>query len=57
MIAMTSSAAAHTCATTCQPNATMTNGARNFVTAAPTLPMPKMPNAVPCVSFGYHLET
>ncbi len=35
----------------------MTSGARNFVTAAPTLPAPKMPRAVPCLSFGNHLDT
>ena len=35
-----------------QPIATMTKGARNFVTAEPTLPAPKMPSAVPCFPRG-----
>jgi hypothetical protein len=47
-IAMTRSATAQTLATASQPKATMTNGARNFVTAAPTLPEPKTPSASPC---------
>ncbi len=34
------------------PNATITNGATNLVTAAPTLPTPKMPSAVPCLFCG-----
>ena len=35
----------------------MTNGATNFVTAAPTLPAPKIPSAVPCLPTGYQRET
>jgi hypothetical protein len=54
---MTSRPSAQSCATASQPNATITIGARNFVTAAPTLPAPKTPSAVPCRSFGYHFET
>ena len=38
--------------TPCQPIATITHGARNLVTAAPTLPMPKKPSAEPCFSSG-----
>ena len=57
MTAMTTSAAAQICATASQPQATMTKGARNFVTAAPTLPMPQMPSAVPWLSFGNQCET
>jgi hypothetical protein len=57
MIAITTSAAAQIWATACQPKATMTNGALNFVTAAPTLPTPKMPSAVPCFSLGYQRLT
>ena len=34
----------------------MTNGARNLVTAAPTLPAPKMPSAVPCLPVGYQRD-
>ena len=37
--------------------AIMITGAANFVTAAPTLPAPKMPSAVPCFSLGNHLAT
>ena len=37
--------------------ATSTNGAMNLVTAAPTLPAPKMPSAVPCRSVGYQRDT
>ena len=55
--AVTTSAMAQTWATICQPNATRTNGAVNLVTAAPTLPAPKIPRAVPCFSFGYHFDT
>ena len=33
----------------------MMNGATNLVTAAPTLPAPKMPSAVPCFSVGIPL--
>ena len=53
----TSSATAQMLATIFQPKATMITGARNLVTAAPTLPAPKMPSAVPCFSFGYHVDT
>ena len=35
----------------------MMKGATNLVTAAPTLPAPKMPSAVPWLSFGNHLDT
>ena len=55
--AVTTSATAQTCATIGQPNATMTVGAASLVTAAPILPAPKMPSAVPCFSGGYHFET
>ena len=41
----------------CQPKATRTSGAKNLVTAEPTLPAPKMPSAVPCFSGGYQRET
>jgi hypothetical protein len=44
-------------ATLFQPQATMMNGARNLVTAAPTLPAPKMPSAVPCLSASYQRDT
>ncbi len=54
---MTSSPTAQSCATIFHPKATMITGARNFVTAAPTLPAPKIPSAVPCFSFGNHRET
>ena len=37
--------------------ATITIGARNLVTAAPTLPAPKMPRAMPCFSTGNQRET
>jgi hypothetical protein len=57
MTAVTASTTAQICATACQPIATMTHGATNLVTAAPTLPMPKKPSAEPCRSCGYHLET
>ena len=48
---------AQTRATVVQPKATITKGATNLVTAAPTLPAPKMPSAVPWRPRGYHLET
>jgi hypothetical protein len=51
-IAMTASAAAQISATLCQPQASSTKGARSFVTAAPTLPTPKIPSAVPCLAAG-----
>ncbi len=54
---MTIIAAAQISATACQPKATMTIGAKNFVTAEPTLPAPKMPSATPCFSGGYQRET
>ena len=41
------SSAAQTFATPCQPKPTITKGATNLVTAAPMLPAPKMPSAVP----------
>jgi len=49
--------AAQTSATAFQPKATMMKGATNLVTAAPTLPAPKMPSATPCFSVGYQRET
>ena len=52
MAAMTASAAAQISATLCQPQASSTKGATNLVTAAPTLPTPKMPSAVPCLPTG-----
>ena len=45
--AMTARTAAQMSATDCQPQASKTKGATNFVTAAPTLPTPKIPSAVP----------
>ena len=35
----------------------MMKGATNLVTAAPTLPAPKMPSAVPCLPGPYQRET
>ena len=35
----------------------MTKGATNFVTAAPTLPAPKMPKAVPWRPASYQRDT
>ena len=55
--AITNSAMAQTLATVVHPNATMTKGAVNFVTAAPTLPTPNTPSAVPCCRFGYQRDT
>ena len=55
--AITASTAAQIWATASQPQATITSGAMNFVTAAPTLPAPKIPSAVPCRSLGYQCDT
>ena len=54
--AITSIAIEYTCGTARQPNATRISGATRLVTAAPALPAPKMPIAVPCFSFGNQAE-
>jgi hypothetical protein len=54
---MTASTLAQTCATVCQPKASITKGAANLVTAAPTLPAPKIPSAVPCLALPKNFET
>jgi len=43
--------------TICQLAAAMMAGAANLVTAAPALPAPKMPIAVPWVLLSNHLAT
>ena len=57
MTAETARPIAQTSATPRQPIATITIGAWNFVTAAPTFPAPKMPSARPCRSCGKKRET
>ena len=56
-MAMPARARAQYRATASQPKASITNGAANLVTAAPILPAPKMPSAVPWRSFEKNLET
>ncbi|MNV56463.1 hypothetical protein D3C71_1487470 [compost metagenome] len=55
--AVIASATAHTLATIIQPAATITIGASSLVTAAPMLPAPKIPSAVPCLLAGKNLDT